>query len=250
MNKRRPFKVERVRSWDEYTHMVEQGSYAGWAFRGQQDDTWQLISTLGRYLNSYVKEQYWEFQEGRSSRVFQRKAHLFLSHIPPIQDTFQWLALMQHHGAPTRLLDFTWSPYVAAFFALEHATKQAAVWGINPRRIENVTERLSEFLKSTTDKTIGIGEPFILNNRLIAQSGTFVVTKQVGKSIEEIVTKNDYSEDTLVKFELPADMIRPLGMRSLYMMNLTNATLFPDVDGLARSLAYELEFHWGYDPRK
>jgi hypothetical protein len=32
-------------------------------------------------------------------------------------------------------------------------------------------------------------------------------------------------------------------------MNITHATLFPDLDGLARSLAYELEFHWGYDPR-
>ena len=39
-------------------------------------------------------------------------------------------------------------------------------------------------------------------------------------------------------------------MRALYMMNITNATLFPDLDGLARSLAYELEFHWKYDPRK
>jgi hypothetical protein len=34
------------------------------------------------------------------------------------------------------------------------------------------------------------------------------------------------------------------------MMNVTNATLFPDLDGLARSLAYELEFHFAHDPRK
>ena len=39
---------------------------------------------------------------------------------------------MQHHGAPTRLIDFTWSPYVAAFFALERATGDAAVWAVNP----------------------------------------------------------------------------------------------------------------------
>ena len=39
------------------------------------------------------------------------------------------------------------------------------------------------------------------------------------------------------------------GMRELYRMNITQATLFPDLDGLARSLAYELEFHWAYDPR-
>ena len=55
---------------------------------------------------------------------------------------------MQHHGAPTRLLDFTWSPYVAAFFALVHTTKQAAVWAVNPKRLVNVTERFNEFLET------------------------------------------------------------------------------------------------------
>ena len=37
-------------------------------------------------------------------------------------------------------------------------------------------------------------------------------------------------------------------MRDLYDMNISNASLFPDVDGLARSLAYELEYHWAFDP--
>src|SRR5216684_3693164 len=59
------------------------------------------------------------------------QAHLFLAHVPDDADSFHWLALMQHHGAPTRLLDFTWSPYVAAFFALERATSDAAIWAIN-----------------------------------------------------------------------------------------------------------------------
>jgi hypothetical protein len=60
----------------------------------------------------------------------------------------------------------------------------------------------------------------------------------------------DDPSDTLVKFVLPADLIRSSGMRTLFMMNVTNATLFPDLDGLARSLAYELEFHFAHDPRK
>ena len=38
-------------------------------------------------------------------------------------------------------------------------------------------------------------------------------------------------------------------LRDLYLMNMTHATLFPDLDGLARSLAYELENHWAFDPR-
>jgi hypothetical protein len=242
------YRVERVESWDEYADKIVQCE--GWAFRGHADSTWHLRSTLGRYLNAYVKEQHWKDQEERIKRIFQRKGHLFLTHIPERSDTFQWLALMQHHGAPTRLLDFTWSPYVAAFFALEDTKTHGAVWAVNPKKLVNVTEKLNDFLGDFEPGAIGIGEPFVMNSRLIAQSGTFIVTKQIGDPIEEIVALYPTPEDTLVKFELPAERVRSSGMRALFMMNITNATLFPGLDGLARSLAYELEFHWAHDPRK
>ena len=53
----------------------------------------------------------------------------------------------------------------------------------------------------------------------------------------------------MVKFILPVRLIRENAMRELYRMNITWATLFPDLDGLSRSLRYELEFHWAYNPR-
>ena len=244
------YSVEEFSSWDDFTRRMAGPTYKGWAFRGQADGVWPLMSTLGRYLNSYIDEQYRVDQEDRINRLFQRKAHLFLTHIPDTKDIFQWLALMQHHGAPTRLLDFTWSPYVAAFFALERSTTQGAVWALNPQRLVNITERLKEFLDGSLPGAIGFGEPFVMNGRLIAQSGTFVVTREIGTPIEDVVSEYAFPEDTLVKLQLPADSIRASGMRTLFMMNITNATLFPDLDGLARSLAYELEFHWRHDPRK
>ncbi len=63
------------------------------------------------------------------------------------------------------------------------------------------------------------------------------------KSIEELAPA-----DAVVKFTLKADKLRRDAMRELYNMNISNATLFPGLDGLARSLAYELEFHWAFDP--
>jgi hypothetical protein len=65
--------------------------------------------------------------------------------------------------------------------------------------------------------------------------------------IEEILSDRD-QENILAKFVL-TNAVREVGMRELYRMNITYATLFPDLDGLAKSMGYELEFHWGYNPR-
>jgi FRG domain len=65
--------------------------------------------------------------------TFQRRAHHYITYPPERDDELEWLALMQHHGAPTRLLDWTKSPYVELFFALEPimGADFAAVWAID-----------------------------------------------------------------------------------------------------------------------
>jgi hypothetical protein len=88
-----------------------------------------------------------------------------------------------------------------------------------------------------------------MNPRLTAQSGTFAVPGTLSQPVEAILSHYPEPRETLVKVILPSAQVREQGMRELYRMNITYATLFPDLDGLARSLAYELEFHWGYDPR-
>jgi len=265
-----PFSVRRFKSWDEFQRLITDSPYSNWAFRGQADSNWQLSSTLGRYFENFrVDRRAWREQEERILRIFKRKAHHFLAQAPDPSDEFQWMALMQHHGAPTRLLDFTWSPYVAAFFALERATADAAVWALNPVPISyvgtqtirggqkisppemnpRVEGNLRNYYLKGEIPFLWVGEPQVMNRRLIAQSGTFAIPGILTHPMEEILSGYPDPKSTLVKFILPADKVRKRGLRELYRMNITNATLFPDLDGLARSLAYELEFHWRFDPQ-
>ena len=100
----------------------------GWTFRGQADAAWPLETSLTRYLRTFGgPSNGWRQRERHILHTFKRKAHVLLPETPEEGETLEWLALMQHHGAPTRLLDFSWSPYVAAFFALERATANAAI---------------------------------------------------------------------------------------------------------------------------
>ena len=102
------------------------------------------------------------------------------------------------------------------------------------------------FLKGN-QRFIWMGEPHTMNRRLIAQSGTFAVPGVLDLPLERMLGDAD-QDNILAKIILPNE-VREHGMRELYRMNITYATLFPDLEGLAKSLGYELEFHWGYNPR-
>ena len=123
---REPMRELRVSNWAEFN--AWNASRDGWAFRGEHDASWPLVSSLARRLAQMrVPRTLWREREERALRVFRRKAHVYLPDRTVLEDTLRCLAMMQHHGAPTRLLDFTKSPYVAAFFALENALADSAV---------------------------------------------------------------------------------------------------------------------------
>jgi hypothetical protein len=263
-------RVVPIRAWREFEERVRDPVFRGWAFRGQGNAELPLYSALSRYLMyAGVHRDAWAGQEERILRIFQRKAHLFLDLIPPEEDSFQWLGLMQHHGAPTRLFDLTWSPYVAAFFALERGSEKAAVWAFNaaqinaPDEVELADGRTVDlrpvgmwmahsyedhFLHSDVPFAV-IGEPKVMNHRLVAQSGTFLIPGVLDRPVDHILAGYRTKDPLVVKFELDTAAVRVEAMRTLYAMNMTYATLFPDLHGLARSMAYELEFHWAFDPR-
>lgn len=253
----RKYKEVRVESWGELREIFESGEYRSWAFRGQPDASWRLETPLSRYLRrSGVQEKYWKQQEERILRIFRRKAHLHLRTVPDERDSFEWLALMQHHGAPTRLLDFTWSKYVAAFYAFSDPPRgcDAAIWALYPPALASsekfgpwIYDNFEKYFLPNTKPIVVIGEPHHMNQRLIAHSGTFVVPGQLAIPVEDIVATH-ISSEPLVKLTLATDRVRRDAIKALYHMNITHATLFPDLDGLARSMGFELELHWQFDP--
>jgi hypothetical protein len=248
-----------VDTWDAYISLT--GQLDGWAFRGQQNSNWELLSSLSRYLASYIKSiSSWKTREERSIRIFRRKAHNYLINSTVLANDLRCLALMQHHGAPTRLLDFTKSPFVAAFFALETATSDAAVFALNTPVLwtsspldcpsldrETIDPRMQgnfeKYFSSNENEIIWIGEPTEMDQRLIAQSGTMIVPGVLDKSISSILKNYHTKEPVIKKLVLPLSL-RDDAMKSLYRMNITNATLFPDLDGLAKSIRLELEVVW------
>ncbi len=249
----------RVTSWDEFN--AYSAARDGWAFRGQLDASWPLLGSLSRRLLQVgVPRQAWREREARAIRVFRRKAHVYLPDRSVLQDDLRCLAMMQHHGAPTRLLDFTKSPYVAAFFALERAAGDAAVYALNTPRLwasaprfdksltqDEVDPRIAgnfeRYFAASRHQLMWFGEPLEMDRRLVAQSGLLVMPGILEMPLDSLLDGYDSDEPLIEKIVLGREL-RAHGMHALYRMNITQATLFPDLEGLARSIAYELEEAW------
>lgn len=254
--------IVHIANWNEFVSLTSECN--GWAFRGLPDADWQMRSSLSRYLHSFVPDKTtWRQREERALRIFRRKAHIYLNDASVLVDDIRCLALMQHHGAPTRMLDFTKSPFVAAFFALYRTTRRSAVfaldtptlWRAAPANDASLRRELIDprdkgnferYFASNDKDLIWVGEPEEMDRRLVAQSGTFVVPGVLDKPLEDIIQCYENGRPLIKKIILPPS-IREEAMLSLYRMNITHATLFPDLDGLARSIGYELEITWpGY----
>lgn len=248
-----------VHTWDELTRVFD--TLDGWAFRGEREASWDLLSTLSRRLMQYCPDRtLWPEREARGMRIFRRKAHNYLPDPHALEDGLRCLALMQHHGAPTRLLDFTKSPFVATFFALEAARGEAAVFALDTPRVWSTPpifdasltrelidprndERFARYFAPNEVPVLWVGEPAEMDRRLVSQSGVFVVPGVLHLTLDQLLAGYVADGSLLVKIVLPPSL-RDDAMRMLYRMNITYATLFPDLDGLARSIGYEVEVVW------
>ena len=177
---------------------------------------------------------------------------------------------MQHHGAPTRLLDFTYSIYVAAYFATEDKEEEGdgrraiwaldGVWALNRaasllRKREKCDQALDQmmrpfqegdekvvtplFFESPYASAVWPINPIRLNQRLQIQRGVFLIPGDAEEpfmtNLEALMDAPD-SNDKLLKIVISPEVGRE-AVRHLFSMGISRTSLFPGLDGFARSLS-------------
>lgn len=250
------YSTVRLESWQHFNEYIRQFSQR-WAYRGQANANWVLNNAIER--TDFIQHR--RDVEAQFVAEFRRGARNYLTKDQTPEHLIEWIALMQHHGAPTRLLDLTKSPYIAAFFAFELAPVQndhfVAIWCLNVEHLKNkaldllsqefgkalnetqnrFNEKLFEILFYQNNKSLVFPvEPFNMNRRYSLQQSIFVSTGTSGAPfMEQLHFLEEDMPKAVVKLEVPSKEKNTV-LRELLKMNLHRASLFPDLDGYALSL--------------
>jgi type I restriction enzyme M protein len=223
---------------DLLRHVCVEQPCRHWIYRGVKDRSFRLVATLGR-LQEYMSRQ---TDRDEIERAYLAGTHAALRpNDPNFPYDFALAAAAQHHGAPTRLLDWTKSPLIALYFAVEPkvafdgtliaANSDAAIYAAHccpsfkdfrALQFPFGDEKLGSFAI----------EPPIASARVAVQQSVFTIAADATAPLEQqpsaLVTE-------IIKFVLPQAIIDD-AQRRLHRLGITRRMLFPDADGINSSL--------------
>jgi len=235
-------------SWNQFPDFIgtEFLDYRNYVYRGHRKFSWKLESTFSRDFRSSKLKSDIEKAAAKHLDKFKLSTRGRRGSNPQIlKDDNEWWALGQHYGLSTPLLDWSASPYVAAYFAFfgsEHDDEEF-------RSVVIVSKSIGMDNKKIVESHKGSGRPPIVefvtphldeNGRLVSQGGLFS-RGPLDMDLESWVSKQtlDAANYQMVKVKIP-NGDRHLVLRTLNRMNINHLSLFPDLEGASRYCNMEL----------
>jgi hypothetical protein len=232
-------------NWDEFVRSLRRDVFDGepfrrsrYLFRGVSSEDYGLTPSFDRIFGVGTNRQ----------RVFRELLAAFREEsegqVPAavLEDEVQTLALGQHYGLPTRLLDWTDSPYVAAFFAFKGALRHQPLSG---RRVAIWVLHRSAPLWNAEIGVEIVSVPSVGNLRIRNQAGRFTLSRTPFATLEEYVAHSDYDGPALTKIVIPASEAKQ-SLADLAMMGITPARMFADLVGAAEAAEMRVRLDGDY----
>ena len=197
-----------------------------WVFRGHSNKAHALVPSVGRA----ARQNHTQYEKSLFN-MFRREVREYMD---PLPSDWEWLVLAQHHGLPTRLLDWSTNPLVALYFAVEkHNDFDGTFYALHVPKQDSKegTQSGSPFEISKPVKY----RPASVTPRVRAQEGLFVVCSNLTKSLDVNCQSNEWE---LRRHNISAEVkhnVRYL----LFRLGVHASSLFPDIGGLCQRLKWQ-----------
>ncbi|ERS84825.1 hypothetical protein Q672_17995 [Marinobacter sp. EVN1] len=232
-----------INSWSGYKEWVSQTIASGnhFYYRGQLNPTWKLQTTFHRQAErTYVPLQHY------LDHILPEVSYHVSAHQNEDLNLFDeaqfgnLLARLQHHGFPTPLLDWTLSPYIAAFFAYKNVDPKAP-------QTQSVTVYMFDFQQwaATFQQPMNLRaevnfvsafRPFAKGNPRMHRQMAVTTVTNVSDMEQYLLQQGNAAQKTfLYKALLPVSE-RRLVMNELNLMGINAMTMFPDFDGICAAM--------------
>ena len=210
-------KTQTIKSVEDLLRIVQSYTNATVIYRGVTSSNYDLIPKVGRRRHGgkrlELKDERYIF------RLFRQRAIVHLGRTPT--DDWEWLAIAQHHGLPTRLLDWTRNPLVAAYFSvIDVSADDSAIYAYRSKTYLSIEKHLDPFKVDHVARVV----PNHATVRIAVQSGLFTIHPRP----TEAFTSSDID-----KFVIPNDARKRM-KKALSKIGVDRASMFPDLDGIAR----------------
>jgi hypothetical protein len=246
-----------ISSWAELCERIYDGSWqedihrfrSNYAFRGLADKTYHLVTSFSR--NCGTKSSL-EYHLLRNFRKYAQLTDVGLSY-----SDWRWMTLAQHYGLPTRLIDWTYSPFVAMHFATSETDKHdrdGVIWQVDYVKVnhllpsplidelnkaganaftmgmlEQAMPEIHDFDELSPGELVAFFEPPSMDSRIVNQFAFFSVMSSPTSNLEDWLIKHPGLFRRIV---VPSKLKREIRDK-LDQANITERMLFPGLDGLA-----------------
>lgn len=219
--------MKKINTIKDFLEIVDSFGKYGQIYRGLGKASYKLIPSLSRYKKKSIERKFDLLKKEKDSiRIFETEYQQY--HPMRVNNNWELLSLAQHHGLPTRLMDWSLSPLVALFFAVEKFhNEDAAIYILDNNNIWLYGNNLKKH------NPFNISSPMIympnqISQRQKAQQGVFTIQPDLDK---------EFDVKGLNKIIIDKKSVNIIKW-NLFTYGISTKSVYPDIDGLCSQLKW------------